>query len=79
VVRSAKTTSKVILRIIDTLHRHGHTPAGIVLNFLQNKTGKGSYYYYYSSDKEKEYTKSGYQRKQKPKKSTEDARCQRRS
>ncbi len=69
VVRSAKTTSKVILRIIDTLHRHGHTPAGIVLNFLQNKTGKGSYYYYYSSDKEKEYTRSGYQRKQKTKES----------
>ena len=54
VVRSAKTPSKMILRIIDTLHRHGHTPAGIVLNFMKIKSGYGSYYYYYSSDKQPE-------------------------
>ena len=64
VVRSGKTTSKVALRIIDYLHRHGHTPSGIVLNFLRNNKNKGSYYYYYSSDKDKTYSKSGYQKKQ---------------
>jgi succinoglycan biosynthesis transport protein ExoP len=65
VVRSDKTPSKVILRIIDTLHRHGHTPAGIVLNFMKVKTGYGSYYYYYSSDKQPEITseKPPYKRK----------------
>ena len=65
VVRSAKTPSKMILRIIDTLHRHGHTPAGIVLNFMKIKSGYGSYYYYYSSDKEPEITskKPPYKRK----------------
>lgn len=65
VVRSAKTPSKTILRIIDTLHRHGHTPAGIVLNFMKIKSGYGSYYYYYSSDKQPEITstKPPYKRK----------------
>lgn len=65
VVRSAKTPSKMILRIIDTLHRHGHIPAGIVLNFMKIKSGYGSYYYYYSSDKEPEITskKPPYKRK----------------
>jgi Mrp family chromosome partitioning ATPase len=65
VVRSDKTPSKVILRIIDTLHRHGHTPAGIVLNFMKVKTGYGSYYYYYSSDRQPEITseKPPYKRK----------------
>ena len=64
VVRSGKTTSKVVLRIIDYLHRHGHTPSGIILNFLRSNNKKGSYYYYYSSDKDKTYSKSGYQKKQ---------------
>jgi len=31
---------------------------------LRNNKNKGSYYYYYSSDKDKTYSKSGYQKKQ---------------
>jgi succinoglycan biosynthesis transport protein ExoP len=63
VVRSAKTTSKLVLRIIDSLHRHGQTPAGIVLNYVEVKANYGSYYYYYSNSKDKTYPNSGYKKK----------------
>ncbi|MDG1889913.1 MAG: polysaccharide biosynthesis tyrosine autokinase [Verrucomicrobiota bacterium] len=64
VVRSAKTTSKIVLRIIDSLHRHGQTPAGIILNYVEVKANYGSYYYYYSSSKEKTYPSAGYKKKE---------------
>lgn len=50
VARAGRTSSRAVLRAIETLRRANASPSGVVLNFLTGRHGPGYYYYY--SEKE---------------------------
>lgn len=50
VMRSRKTSSRVVARALEMLRRAGVKPSGVILNFLPSNAGPG-YYYYYSGNK----------------------------
>jgi len=59
VVESCRIPERLALRAVRSLHAHGATPAGVVLN---DKTGKGSKYYGAYSYYEGKYYKGYYRR-----------------
>jgi capsular exopolysaccharide synthesis family protein len=57
VVRSGKTSRRVIARAVELMARAGVPPAGIVLNYLPKSSGHGRHYYY--APKSGYYTRNG--------------------
>ena len=56
VVRSGKTSRRVIARAVELMARAGVPPSGIVLNYLPKSSGHGRHYYY--APKNSYYTRS---------------------
>ena len=56
VVRSGKTSRRVIARAVELMARAGVPPSGIVLNYLPKSSGHGRHYYY--TPKNSYYTRS---------------------